>query len=239
MALWIAAALAAFFIKGLCGFANTLVFTGVAGFSADNVLISPVELVLGYPSNLILTWKNRKALSFRVWGPLAALVILGSIPGALLLKNADARVLKIVFGAVVVLIGAEMLLREYRPGKGLRGSRVLLWIIGILSGLLCGLFGVGALMAAYVGRVTDTTDGFKANLSAVFIVENTVRLILYACIGILTAAALKKALILAPFMLLGLFAGMKCAKVVDEKWVRRLVIFFLILSGIVLIVKNI
>lgn len=54
MVLWVIAAFAAFFVKGLCGFANTLVFTSILGFGAANVNISPVEL-LGYPTNLILT----------------------------------------------------------------------------------------------------------------------------------------------------------------------------------------
>ena len=62
MILWIIATLCAFFIKGLCGFANTLVFTSILGFGVANVNISPVELLLGYPTNLILTWNNRKKL---------------------------------------------------------------------------------------------------------------------------------------------------------------------------------
>jgi hypothetical protein len=60
--LWIIATLCAFFIKGLCGFANTLVFTSILGFGVANVNISPVELLLGYPTNLILTWKNHNKL---------------------------------------------------------------------------------------------------------------------------------------------------------------------------------
>ncbi len=60
MGLWIAATVGAFFVKGLCGFANTLVFTSILGFGSDNINISPVELVLGFPTNLILVWKERK-----------------------------------------------------------------------------------------------------------------------------------------------------------------------------------
>ncbi|MBP5151698.1 MAG: TSUP family transporter, partial [Lachnospiraceae bacterium] len=90
MALWIAATIVAFFVKGLCGFANTLVFTSVLGFGVNNVDISPVELILGYPSNMILTWKNRKDLKRNIFIPLALLVLAGCIPGALLLKNTDA-----------------------------------------------------------------------------------------------------------------------------------------------------
>lgn len=67
MWLWILATVVAFFIKGLCGFANTLVFTSILGFGANNVNISPVELVLGYPTNIILTWKNRYFIRCALW----------------------------------------------------------------------------------------------------------------------------------------------------------------------------
>lgn len=39
MWLWIVATIVAFFIKGLCGFANTLVFTSILGFGVNNVNI--------------------------------------------------------------------------------------------------------------------------------------------------------------------------------------------------------
>ncbi len=60
---WIAAIIAAFFVKGLCGFANTLVFTTILSFGNSNVNISPVELILGYPTNAILAWKERKSIN--------------------------------------------------------------------------------------------------------------------------------------------------------------------------------
>ena len=235
--LWIIATFAAFFIKGLCGFANTLVFTSIMGFGAANVDISPVELILGYPSNMILTFRNRKLLKAKIFLLLSALVVIGSIPGALLLKNADVRYLKIVSGAVVLLIGIEMLLREYNIGK-LKESKPLLYAIGVLSGVLCGLFGIGALLAAYVGRVTETGDEFKANISAVFIVDNTFRIVLYSLLGVITPDSVKQAALLLPVMLVGLFAGIKSAKYLDEKTVRKLVIVLLIVSGAVLMIKN-
>lgn len=113
MYLWILAAVAAYFIKGLCGFANTLVFTSILSFGVANANISPIDLLLGYPTNLILTWKNRKRLDPKVYLPLAALVLAGSIPGAFLLKHVDARAVKVLFGVVVAALGAEMFSREY------------------------------------------------------------------------------------------------------------------------------
>lgn len=234
MYLWIIATLCAFFIKGLCGFANTLVFTSILGFGANNINISPVELVLGYPTNLILALRERKQISWRMCLPLAVLVILGSIPGVFVLKNVDTGIVKTIFGFIIILLGIEMLLREFHP-KQMKQSMPMLILVGILSGLLCGLYGVGALLGAYLSRVTDNTHSFKANICVVFLVENTFRIILYACTDILHLAILKKALILAPFMLIGLFGGMFAGNILNEKLIKRLVILLLIISGFALI----
>ena len=237
MYLWIIAATVSYFIKGLCGFANTLIFTSILSFGVANANISPIDLLLGCPANLILTWKNRKSLDPKVWLPLAALVLAGSIPGALLLKNVDARAIKLVFGIVVIALGIEMLSREY-SGKKVKSSRLLLVIIGVAAGVLCGLFGVGALLAAYINRVTEDGSSFKANISAVFIVDNIFRMILYSVLGLLTLDTVRFALLLIPFALLGLFAGIKCSNHMDEKFVKKMTSVLLILSGVSLILKN-
>ena len=234
MYLWIIATLCAFFIKGLCGFANTLVFTSILSFGANNINISPVELVFGYPTNLILALKERKQISWWMCLPLAVLVILGSIPGVFVLKNVDTGIVKTIFGFIIILLGIEMLLREFHP-KQMKQSTLVLILVGILSGLLCGLYGVGALLGAYLSRVTNNTHSFKANICVVFLVENTFRIVLYACTGILHIAILKKALLLAPFMLLGLFGGMFAGNILNEKRIKQLVILLLILSGFALI----
>ena len=236
MYLWILAAVAAYFIKGLCGFANTLVFTSILSFGVANANISPIDLLLGYPTNLILTWKNRRSLDPKVYLPLAALVLAGSIPGAFLLKHVDARAVKVLFG-VVAALGAEMFSREYSK-KRLRSSKIVLAIIGVTAGVLCGLFGVGALLAAYVSRVTEDGGSFKANISAVFIVDNTFRIVLYSALGLLTFDTLKTALLLLPFVLAGLFLGMKCSSRMNESLVKKITSILLVLSGISLILKN-
>ena len=234
---WIIATLCAFFVKGLCGFANTLVFTTILSFGNSNVNISPVELILGYPTNLILVWKERRSIKWSVCLPLALLVIAGSLPGVLLLKNTDTGVIKMIFGVFTVFMGTEMLLRELQIGT-VKESKLILAIIGVLAGLFCGLYGVGALLGAYVSRITKGSSEFKANICVVFFAENTFRIIMYALWGIITFDILKQALILIPLMLVGLFAGMMSGKFLDEKMVKRIVIVMLIVSGVALIVNN-
>ncbi len=198
MSLWFIAAAVAYFIKGMCGFANTLVFTSILSFGTANSNISPI---------------------------------------ALLLKHVDAAAIKVVFGVVVIVLGAEMLLRECRASKS-ESSKFILAVIGVLSGMLCGLFGVGALLAAYVGRVTEDSESFKANISAVFIVDNTFRVILYSCLHLLTLQTIKMSLLLIPFALGGLIAGIKCSQKLDDKLVRKCTVILLVISGVSLILKN-
>lgn len=232
------ASLCAYFIKGLCGFANTLVFSSILSFQEDNINISPVELLLGYPTNVILAWRGRKAADWKVSLPLALLVLLGNIPGILLLKNVDTQQIKVLFGFVIVGLGVEMFGRERKKGR-LRESKIVLAIIGIASGVLCGLFGIGALLAAYVSRVTDNSEAFKANICTVFVIENTFRIVMYTLSGIITTGTLQQAVMLIPAMLLGLYIGIKSSGHLDEKHVKTVVIVMLVISGAALIIENI
>ena len=152
--IWILATLSAFFLKGLCGFANTMVFDSILGFAVNNVNISPIELILGFPTNIILAWQNRKKLDYKVWVPIVILILMGSIPGALLLKEVNAKGLKIFF-------------------------------------------------------------------------------------GIITLESLKMTACLFPFMLVVLFSGIYSSRILDDKLVKKIVILLLIISGIVLVIKNI
>lgn len=237
MILWFVAAFTAYFVKGLCGFANTLVFTTILSFGTANASISPVDLLLGCPSNLILTWKNRRSLDPKIFLPLAIMVLAGSIPGALMLRNADVRFIKLIFGVVVIALGMEMYSREYSK-KHVRSSKPVLAIIAVTAGMLCGLFGVGALLAAYVSRVTENNVSFKANISAVFIADNIFRIILYKALGLFMPGTVKSVLLLIPFALLGLFTGMKCCGQMNENNVRKITTVLLVLSGISLVLKN-
>lgn len=237
MIYWITATLAAFFVKGLCGFANTLVFTSILSFGVSNSSISPVELLLGYPTNFILAWKERKSIRWEICLPLALLVVVGTIPGVFFLKSANVSSIKVLFGAIIVLIGAEMLWSDAN-GSRFKQSKFLLILIGILSGILCGLYGVGALLGAYLGKVTNDSHSFKANICTVFVIENTLRIVLYTVWGLLTFDVLRQAVVLLPFMLIGLGSGMLSGKFLDEKIVRKLVIVMLIVSGAALILTN-
>lgn len=110
--------------------------------------------------------------------------------------------------------------------------------IGIIAGLLCGIYGIGAFLSAYVSRVTKDTQSFKANICVIFFIENTYRLVLYSILGIMTLSSVKSALLLSPFALLGLALGIWSSHYLDEKLAKKIIIIVLMVSGIALAVTN-
>ncbi len=233
----IVATLCSSFVKGICGFADGLVFTTILSFSINNIDISPLELMIASPGNVIIAWKERKNLDWKVCLPIVTLVLLGDIPGIFLLKNVDARIIKVIFGVIIIGMAVEMLFREKAKKRG-RQSGLGLTVIGLLSGILCGLYGIGALLAAYMDRVTEDSHSFKGNLCFVFSVECTFRIIVYSCVGILTWSVFSQAVLMIPVMLLGLALGIKSSSRFDEKFTKKLVMIILMLSGAALIVNN-
>ena len=234
---WIIATFAAFFVKGLCGFTNGLVFTTILSFTTDNVNISPVSLLISHPSNLIMAWKNRKRINWKLCAGLTALVVLGNIPGVFLLKIAGADIIKVILGFVIIYLSVEMYLNEKRQIKK-KSSRLAFGIVGVIAGLVAGIYGVGALLGVYVNKITNDTKEFKANACVVFFVSDSFRLGLYIATGIVTWDIMKLAVFLIPFMLLSLYLGMKFSNYLNEKVVRRIVILMLIISGAALIINN-
>lgn len=235
---WCIAAFAAFFVKGICGFASTLVFSTIQSFRVDNINITPVELILSFPANFLIVWKERKKISARICLPLIGLVLVGMIPGVLFLTKANAHIVKIVFGFAIVLLGIEMYVRNSRKSK-LKNSKATIGILGIISGMLTGSYGISALMTACVSRMTDDVDAFKGNLCAIFIVDNFTRLFVYIYWGVMTFDTIYLSIILLPIMVAGLGTGMIVGKILDEKIVKKLVILMLMLSGVALVATNI
>jgi uncharacterized membrane protein YfcA len=230
------AVLLAYTVKGITGFANTLVFSTVMSFFTNNLSITPVEIILGTGPNVFIALRERRGFKWRVVVPLSALMMLGCVPGALFLKSGDPALIKTFFGVGITLVAVQTLVMEKMR---VTPSKPLLIFIGLISGLMCGMYGIGALLVAYVSRTTDTPAEFRANVCFVFILVDIFRASLYLATGIFTAEVLRTVVTLVPFMLLGLFIGTKLAGVLPAAFVRKAVMALLALSGISLVATNV
>ena len=235
--LFFIAAFIAYTVKGMSGFANTLVLSSILSFQANNLNITPLDLVLSLPSNLWLAWKDRKKLNLRVCGPMALCAILGALPGVFLLKWGDAAMLKIAMGALIAFIGVETALRGHVHKTG-EGNRIALIVVGLISGVLSGIFGIGALMVAYINRYSGSNSEFRGNICFVFAADNVFRMLLYIPTGVMTWATVLDALWLLPCTVIGLFVGTKLADKIGDVVARKVTSGLLIFSGLSVVITN-
>lgn len=228
----------AYFTKSITGFGNTLVMGSLFSFVVSNRLTTPVDLIFSIPTNTYLVWRERKSLSLKVVIPLSLMLLAGIIPGTLLLKVGSDWILKSILGIVVVGMAFEMLTRNSNKNVQKKTNPVFLIVIGVLSGILAGLYGIGALLVAYISRTTDNKSEFRANLCCVFLVDNVFRLILYLFTGILSKEILLMVLYLSPAVFLGMLIGVKVDSNMKEETVKKSVIALLMISGSVLFLKS-
>ncbi len=231
--------LISYFVKGITGFGNTLVMAPLFSFVVSNRFTTPVDLLISIPTNAYLVWRNRKSLNFRVVAPLALLLLAGVIPGILLLKTGNDLVLKSVLGVVIIALGVEMLCRrpeQQSPGKG---NKILLVVVGLVSGVLAGMYGISAFLVAYISRTSADRSQFRANLCSLFLVDNIFRLFWYSAAGIMTMEIIKFSLFIAPAAALGMYIGTKVDTGLKEETVRKATIYLLIISGAVLLMRNV
>ena len=154
-----------FIIKGLVGFGDPLVYTPLLSVALPNSTITPGMLPVSLVLNARVVWQNRDHFSPRLVLPIAAFVMLGIIPGTLLLRYGSPTVLKLLLGLVIIAMGVEMLTRK--PGTG-RPSALLRSVMSFLSGVTAGLFGIDLLFLAYLERVTQNREEEPMEVEFVF-----------------------------------------------------------------------
>ena len=235
MILWMLAAFVGYFVKGVAGIGNTLVVTSAMAYTRTNAEITPVELLLCVPTNLAVTWVYRRHIDWKLAIAPLCMVLAGDALGVLLLKNVDVTAMKAVFGVVLILLSVEQLWRELRGKPSRAGHPALMLTLGISAGVLCGMFGVGALLAAYLSRVTTDDATYKGTMSIIFTIENFFRVLAYSATGLLTALSLTRAAILLPFMGAGLFLGIRLSNRLNARTMRLIIGAMLLLSGLPLL----
>lgn len=236
-----AAVFLAYFVKGIAGFGNTLVFSGMMGFAAQSREISPTDLLLGLPANTYMAYRGRGQIRLRVVAPLCLMLLLGMVPGVLLLRQAQDRVLKLVLGCLIMVLAADLFLSDRRPkaqGQTAQKPGPALLLIGLASGALCGLFGIGAFLVAYIQRTTQSSAQMRANLCCVFLCENLLRIGLYILVGLFTADILRFAVVLLPAMAAGLWAGTRAAGKLPEPMVRKAVQALVFVMGLTMVIGH-
>jgi uncharacterized membrane protein YfcA len=223
----------------LLGFGAGLIAVGTMALLLPELKDAVVLLLLvNLPAELWVVRSSWQRISWRGVFVIFIGVAIGTPLGTLLLRWGDARFLLIVLGLFLVAVGAAFLFIKNTGGRQL--PRWIKGPVGIISGVLTGLFGTGGppLILYYQLQGVDKA-AFRGNLMAIFLLMTAVRVPSYAAFGLVTEPRLWSALIVMPAVVLGAVIGNRIHLRIEESTFRRLVSAALLAIGILLLVPGI
>jgi len=220
----------------LLGFGAGLIAVGTMALLLPELKDAVVLLLLvNLPAELWVVRSSWQRISWR--GVLAIFVgvALGTPIGTSLLRWGDARFLLIVLGVFLVAVGAVFLFIKDTGGRQL--PRWVAGPVGVVSGILTGLFGTGGppLILYYRLQGVDKA-AFRGNLMAIFLLMTVVRVPSYAVFGLITAPRLWSALTVLPAVIIGAVIGNSIHLRIEEDTFRRLVSAALLVIGLLLLI---
>jgi uncharacterized membrane protein YfcA len=222
----------------LLGFGAGLIAVGALALIMPELRDAVVVLLLvNLPAELYVVHSSWRHIQWRGVLALFVAVAVGIPIGAWLLRAGEPRFLLLILGGLLVTVGAVFLLQ--RTPRRLRLGRWSELPIGLISGLLTGLFGTGGppLILYYQLRGVDKTV-FRGNLMAIFLLMTAVRVPSYAALDLITAPRLWSAAAVMPAVLVGAFIGQRIHLSLAEDRFRRLVSVALLMIGCLLLIQG-
>ena len=222
----------------------------VTGFGATVIALSlgvhlvPLEtlvvalVVIGLAQSTWLVARGRRDIRMRLLlTRIVPFCVVGLVAGNALYFALGTGSLKPILGGFVVAIAAFELVRLYR-GKAQPGPLRLPASGALLvgGGFFHGLFASGGpLVVYYASRAIDDKKAFRATLSLLWLLLNTVLLISYVAHAQLGSAASMLAASLVPALVLGIAIGEWVHHRVDEVVFRKVVQGVLLFTGLFLL----
>jgi hypothetical protein len=232
-------------IVGFSGFGFALITVPLLTILLDLKVVVPLELLLALVCVTILSARNMRFIKEPAVVYLFLGMMAGTVVGTWLLDNLEAGLLKKILGIAIILFAIHLYKRSgrereprTREGIGRIVGAAIALFVGLLSGIAGGMFGTsGPPLVVYVDHFAKDKSAFRAQLVVLFMLNNAVRVALYAWHSLLTVPIAKFALWLLPAVMLGLFLGSKMHFQVSDKTFSKAIAVMLCISGLLLVIR--
>ena len=222
--------LLAYFVRGISGFGSGLIAVPLLALLFPLTLVVPFMLVMDLTASAILGRATRRHIVWDELKPLLPGSVLGVVLGATLLLQLSGTPLLTALGVLVLAFAIRSILN-------LHGDKTIsrIWALpaSLIGGTISALFGTGGppYVIYLTHRIRDKAV-FRATTSMLFLLEGTLRTIVFAITGLLLQPDLLLSYLTGlPLMALGLWLGSRVHVGISSEQMTRLIGLLLLLSG--------
>ena len=221
------------FVQGLTGFGSALVAIPLLSLILDIKTAVPLCMLNGLIITSYLAFALRRHLDSNKIFPLLIGALPGIVVGVYLLKEVDSSYIRYGIGGLLIGYSLYNLIVSPRP---LNPGRTWGYLAGFLTGTIGAAFSAGGPPAIIYTTLTSwKKDEIKATLTGFFVVNGYITALVHAVSGITTLTTLKIFAFTAPFVLIGTTIGSRVSGRVNRRTYLKLIYFFLIVMGIMMI----
>lgn len=227
----------AYVVFGLTGFGSGIVAAPLMANFFALPFVVPLQLLLDFTAFTVLGSRVRASVNRREIAWIAPFMLAGMALGLTLLVNLPRNLLLVLLGAFVLVYGLLGLF-----GRAPAGRFSQWWVapISTFGGVISALFGTGGpIYVIYLSRrIADPTE-LRATIATVVMLSALARLVVFGVAGLfLQPGLVALAVLLLPFLALGVWTGMRLHHRLPAARVRRLVYVLLVASGATLVARG-
>lgn len=229
-------------IQGITGFAGTVLAMPVSVMLVGFETAKPILNVLGILAGVYVVATSYKSIDKKEFKKTVCVMLVGIVAGVFLksLFTGNPSLLYKILGTVVILVGLSGVFKLFikKGGEEKPQNSLISYSLLISSGIVHGMFVCGGpLLVSYLtGRLKDK-QSFRATISAVWVVLNTIIMLDDIKSGYFNS----ELLLLLGFSCIFLFWGMVIGNILYKKMSRELFMkityVLLVISGVSLFIK--
>ncbi len=226
------------FLQSIIGFGGNFFSVGLLALWLPVHEVIIVLAAIFALNNLSLIWLNRSNIVWKEIKSVLAIVLLGAVFGAIVFPQLNATIINIALG--ITIIGMNILQLIYRKNthkpipqpvqSGLLGG----------GGVIQGAIGTGGpLIVSVLAQRIKKPSAFRGTVNVLLFCINGGRTILYALQGLYHPTSLRMVGVGALVLIFASLTGHHLATRMPDRILRTGVTLFLLVIGIVLLVKSV
>lgn len=226
----------AYTVFGLSGFGSTMISVPILAHFLPLAYLVPLMALLDLVSAVFLGVKGRGQVSKSELKRLVPIMFVGFVVGITMLVSMPENYLRTALGIFAIAVGMNSIVNPV-----LHRTISAWWSVpaGVIGGAVATVFGAGGpIYITYLsGRLRDKGE-MRATISTLISISAFTRALVYVVSGVmLHMAILLGAIVLAPFVWLGLKLGTRIHLGLSQEQMRRAIGALLVLVGASLLLR--